>query len=48
MLFLIYEIFRLLIFYFLSEKKKHMSFDHVVCVTVTVDQLLALNLTEIH
>lgn len=47
MLFLIYEIFRLLIIYFLSEKK-HMSFDHVDCVTVTVDQLLALNLTEIH
>lgn len=37
MLFLIYEIFRLLIIYFLSEKK-HMSFDHVDCVTVTVDQ----------
>lgn len=47
MLFLIYEIFRLLIIYFFSEKK-HMSFDHVDCVTVTVDQLLALNLTEIH
>lgn len=51
MLFLIYEIFRLLIIYFLSEKK-HMSFDHVDCVTVTVitdsDQMLALNLTEIH
>lgn len=39
MLFLIYEIFRLLIINFLSEKK-HMSFD---CVTVTVDQLLALS-----
>lgn len=25
-----------------------MSFDHVDSVTVTVDQLLALNLTEIH